>query len=146
MINHRKCLVLCAMGLLFMLTLTGCGEQEQQTSPSPSSAPATPPKSATTSASAPAATAEAGKKLFQQTCAACHGMEGQGMPNLGKDMTTSPFIKQHSNDELLAFIKQGRMPGDPANTTGVAMPPKGGNPTLTDDQLRTIIAYIRTLE
>jgi disulfide bond formation protein DsbB len=134
------------LGLLFMLTLSGCGEHEQQTSSVSSSAPATPQTSAATSASAPAVSAEAGKKLFQQTCAACHGMEGQGMPNLGKDMTTSPFIKQHSNDALLVFIKQGRMPGDPANTTGVAMPPKGGNPALTDDQLRAIIVYMRTLE
>lgn len=145
MINHRTCLVLGAMGLLVMLTLIGCGEQSQQTSSAPSSSPATPQQSAAMSASAPTVSAEAGKRLFQQTCAACHGMEGKGMPNLGKDMTTSPFIKQHSNDELLAFIKQGRMPSDPASTTGVAMPPKGGNPTLTDDQLRDIIAYIRTL-
>jgi disulfide bond formation protein DsbB len=103
------------------------------------------PLAAPPAASPVAVSVEDGKKLFQQTCAACHGMEGQGVPNLGKDMTTSAFIQQRNNDELLAFIKQGRMPGDPANTTGVAMPPKGGNPALQDPQLRAIIAYIRTL-
>ena len=33
----------------------------------------------------------------------------------------------------------------PDNTSGVEMPPKGGNPGLTDEQLTDIIAYIRTL-
>jgi disulfide bond formation protein DsbB len=47
---------------------------------------------------------------------------------------------------LLAFVKTGRPPGDPANTTGVDMPPKGGNPTLTDQDLADIIAHIRTVE
>jgi disulfide bond formation protein DsbB len=61
-------------------------------------------------------------------------------------MTKSEFIKSQSNDELLAFIKKGRLPGDPMNTTGVAMPPKGGNPALTDAQLHTIIAYMRSLQ
>jgi disulfide bond formation protein DsbB len=72
-------------------------------------------------------------------------MEGEGMPNLGKDMTTSAFIKQQSDEVLIAFIKQGRLPSDPANTTGVAMPPKGGNPALQDAQLHAIVVYIRTL-
>lgn len=67
------------------------------------------------------------------------------MPNLGKDMTKSTFIKSQNDDELLAFVKKGRMPSDAMNTTGVAMPPKGGNPALSDAQLRTIITYIRSL-
>ena len=68
------------------------------------------------------------------------------MPNLGKDMTTSEFIANSTDAELLAFVKVGRPPGDPANTTGVDMPAKGGNPALSDEDLADIIAYIRTLE
>jgi disulfide bond formation protein DsbB len=35
---------------------------------------------------------------------------------------------------------------DPENTTGVAMPPKGGNPSLSDGDLQNVVAYIRTLQ
>ncbi|MCC6167409.1 MAG: cytochrome c [Caldilineaceae bacterium] len=86
-----------------------------------------------------------GKELFATTCAACHGPAGEGVQGLGKDMTTSTFIADQSDAELLAFIKVGRAPTDPLNTTGVLMPPKGGNPALTDEQLMDIIAYIREI-
>ena len=87
-----------------------------------------------------------GEELFVSTCFACHGEGGVGIEGLGKDMTTSEFIKGLSDAELLAFIKTGRSISDPANTTGVDMPLKGGNPALTDDDIKDIIAYIRTLE
>jgi disulfide bond formation protein DsbB len=38
------------------------------------------------------------------------------------------------------------MPNEPENTTGVPMPPKGGNPALTDEQILEIIAFIHTLD
>jgi disulfide bond formation protein DsbB len=47
---------------------------------------------------------------------------------------------------MLTFIKTGRPSGDPLNTTGVDMPPKGGNPALSDEQILDIVAYIRTLQ
>lgn len=90
--------------------------------------------------------AAAGEPLFQSTCAACHGPDGKGLPNLGKDFTGSEFVTEQSDAELVAFIKEGRPVSDPANTTGVDMPPKGGNPTLTDEDLFDIVAYIRTLQ
>ena len=90
--------------------------------------------------------AAAGEAKFQATCSPCHGPDAKGLPNLGKDMTTSEFIAGSSDAELLAFIKTGRPPGDPANTTGVDMPAKGGNPALSDQDLANIIAFMRTLE
>lgn len=86
-----------------------------------------------------------GQKLFTGTCSACHGPQGEGIPGLGKDMTTSQFIAGKTDQELLGFIKVGRDPSDPLNTTGVAMPSKGGNPSLSDEDLQNIISYIRTL-
>ena len=86
-----------------------------------------------------------GKTYYDQTCAACHGMNGKGLPKLGKDLTTSTFIAEEKDAQLLAFVKKGRLPSDPLNTTGVAMPPKGGNPALTDQQLMDIISYIRQI-
>ena len=89
--------------------------------------------------------AERGAELFVTTCAACHGPKGEGVKGLGKDMTTSKFIAGLSDTDLLAFVKQGRSTTDPLNTTGVMMPPKGGNPALTDAELLDIIAFIRTI-
>jgi len=89
---------------------------------------------------------EAGETQYQQSCSACHGQDAKGLPNLGKDLTTSDFVHSSSDQELLEFVKQGRPVSDPANTTGVDMPPKGGNPALTDQQILDIIAYLRTLE
>ena len=60
-------------------------------------------------------------------------------------MTTSEFIAGLSDEELIAFVKVGRRISDPLSTTGVDMPPKGGNPALTDEQLIDIIAFIRTI-
>jgi disulfide bond formation protein DsbB len=89
---------------------------------------------------------EAGQKVFAATCAACHGPDAKGLPDLGKDLTTSTFAKGLSDDELVTFIEKGRDTTDPANTTGVAMPPKGGNPALTDDDIKSVVEYVRTLE
>lgn len=86
-----------------------------------------------------------GQVVFAGTCATCHGPDAKGLPNLGKDMTISEFIAGQSNDQLLAFVKTGRSTSDPANTTGVDMPPKGGNPALTDEQLKDVIAFIRSI-
>lgn len=87
-----------------------------------------------------------GKSLFDTTCIACHGPGGVGMPNLGLPLTTSAFVAQKSDKELLDFIKVGRMPGAPGATSLIPMPPKGGNPALTDANLLDIIAYMRDLQ
>lgn len=87
----------------------------------------------------------AGEELYGQVCIACHGPGGAGVEGLGKPFTTSEFLQSNTEAELLAFVKTGRPISDPANTTGVDMPPKGGNPALTDEQILDIIAYIQTL-
>jgi disulfide bond formation protein DsbB len=94
----------------------------------------------------PRGDAAAGQTQFVSTCSACHGPDAKGMPGLGKDLTTSEFAKGKTDDELVAFITKGRDPSDPLNTTGVAMPPRGGNPALDDEDLYDIVAFVRTLE
>ncbi|WP_420645674.1 c-type cytochrome [Candidatus Leptofilum sp.] len=89
---------------------------------------------------------EAGKQQYDQVCIACHGPGGEGIEGLGKPFTTSDFLQETNDEEMLEFIKVGRPSGDPLNTTGVDMPPKGGNPALTDEQILDIIAYVRTLQ
>ena len=90
--------------------------------------------------------AKNGEAMYNQVCIACHGPEGSGVENLGKPFNSSMFVFEQSDDELLAFVKIGRPISDPENTTGVDMPPKGGNPALTDEEILDIIAYIRTLQ
>jgi disulfide bond formation protein DsbB len=86
-----------------------------------------------------------GQTLFAGTCASCHGPDAKGITGLGKDLTTSTFVAEKTDQELIDFIKIGRPTGDPLNTTGVDMPPRGGNPALTDDDLADIVAYIRSI-
>jgi disulfide bond formation protein DsbB len=91
----------------------------------------------------PALIAE-GKQLFEQACATCHGVEGEGVANLGIPLNDSELVLAHEAPEVIEMIRVGRWPGDPANTSGGVMPPSGGRPDLTDDQLMAIVAYLRS--
>lgn len=124
-----------------MLSVAACGGGDSSSSGGGSES--APP---TDVPATPAGDAAKGEELFNGTCIACHGQGGVGIEGLGKNMPESEFIRDQSDEELLAFIKVGRPTGDPANTTGVDMPPKGGNPALTDNDILDIIAYIRTLQ
>jgi disulfide bond formation protein DsbB len=57
----------------------------------------------------------------------------------------SAFVNSRSDDQLLAFLQTGRPVTDPLNTTGVLMPPRGGQASLTDRDLLNVIAYLRSL-
>lgn len=87
-----------------------------------------------------------GYELFIASCSACHGRNGEGMEGLGKPLKGSEFVASKSDSELVAFVKTGRPVWDELNTTGLDMPPKGGNPALTDEQIAEIVSYIRTLQ
>jgi disulfide bond formation protein DsbB len=90
--------------------------------------------------------AAAGEEVFAGTCASCHGPDAKGLPGLGKDLHNNQFVAERTDDDMVAFIKVGRPAGDPLNTTGVDMPPKGGNPALTDQDLLNVVAYVRNLK
>lgn len=85
-----------------------------------------------------------GQQLFNQACAACHGVQAQGVDNLGNPLAGSDFVESHNDLELLAIVREGRDLTNPANTTGLVMPPSGGRPDLSDADLLSIIAFIRT--
>lgn len=78
-------------------------------------------------------------------CSACHGADALGVQGLGKDLVNSEFVHSLSDADLLTFVKMGRPIWDEMNTTGIDMPSRGGNPTLTDDDILAIIAYLRSL-
>ena len=84
----------------------------------------------------------AGAEIYKGTCSACHGGDLNGMEGLGKPLAPSDFVASNSEEELAAFIAVGRPTSDPANTQGVDMPPKGGNPSLDDQDLLDVAAYL----
>ncbi len=139
----KKFISLMLVMLILALALSACGGDEPTPTPPPTDTPAPPPTD--TPLPAPAGDVANGEIVFGQVCIACHGPGGVGVQGLGKPFTTSEFLKTKSDAELLEFVKVGRAPDDPLNTTGVLMPPKGGNPALTDQQLIDVIAYVRTL-
>ena len=87
-----------------------------------------------------------GKTLYAESCTACHAASGLGVKGIGKDLVHSPFIAESDDATLLEFMRVGRAADHPLNTTGVAMPPKGGNPTLTQDNLSDLVTYMRSIK
>jgi len=80
-----------------------------------------------------------GQAIYKQTCVACHGANGQGTVPGAANFTDEKGVLSKSDSVLLAHIINGfQSPGSP-----MAMPPRGGNPKLTDDDLKQTLAYIR---
>jgi mono/diheme cytochrome c family protein len=88
----------------------------------------------------------AGERRYLQTCSACHGAGGMGQPHMGANLRDSRFIREQTDEALVAFVKKGRALGDPGSVLGLSMPPMGGNPTLEDGQICDIVAFLRTLQ
>ncbi|MFN7963717.1 MAG: cytochrome c [Thermoanaerobaculia bacterium] len=86
-----------------------------------------------------------GRQLYQQACSVCHGATGAGMPGLGKGLLGNVFVRNRGEAELVGFLQVGRAASDPQNVTGVTMPPRGGNPNLTDADLAAIAAYLKSM-
>jgi disulfide bond formation protein DsbB len=86
-----------------------------------------------------------GQRVYQQTCAACHGADGSGVASLGKPLKNSGFVRGSDDSVLFGVVANGRMPKDPANTTGALMPARGAR-NLSDGQIRGVIAYMRAMQ
>jgi mono/diheme cytochrome c family protein len=89
---------------------------------------------------APTAHAADPKAIYQGTCIACHGAHAEGafpgVPNLAK---TGRLAKPAAT--LVDSIMNGmQSPGSP-----LAMPAKGGTPTLTAADAEALVGYLRTL-
>lgn len=75
--------------------------------------------------------------LYKSKCAACHGPDGKGSPagqKLGVKDFHSPEIAKESDADLIKATKEGKG----------KMPKYEGK--LTDDQIKDLVKYIRTLK
>jgi cytochrome c5 len=80
-----------------------------------------------------------GKEIYSQTCIACHGATGTGgMPGV-PDFTAADGPLSKTDDILIQHIVEGfKSPGSP-----MAMPAKGGNPNLSETDVREVLGYLR---
>lgn len=82
---------------------------------------------------------EKGKSIFETTCFACHGKDGRGTIPGVPDFTRKNSSLDKTDAILIKNIWEGyQSPGSP-----LAMPPKGGNPSLTQEDIRKLLVYIR---
>ena len=79
----------------------------------------------------PQAAAADGKAVYDQTCVACHMQSVAGSPKLGDKAAWAPRIQQ-GMDTLVQSALMGKG----------AMPPKGGNASLTDAQVRAAVEFM----
>jgi mono/diheme cytochrome c family protein len=82
--------------------------------------------------------AEDAAALYKSKCQACHGPDGKGDTAAGKKLGAkdfhSPEVAKLSDQELFAITKNGKE----------KMPKYDGK--LTDDQIKELIKYIRSLK
>jgi putative heme-binding domain-containing protein len=74
---------------------------------------------------------ENGLRLYQGSCAGCHGTSGDGIP--GVDLARGQFRRVATDPEIVAIIRSG--------IPGTTMPPSG----FSEAQALTIVAYLRSL-
>jgi cytochrome c5 len=100
----------------------------------PNAPPPAPPAAAKTAAvaAAPAATpADPGKKTYEGACMACHASGVAGAPKLGDKAAWAARAKG-GKDALYASSLKGKG----------AMPPKGGNTSLADADVKAAVDYM----
>lgn len=72
-----------------------------------------------------------GQAVYEKTCSVCHATGLAGAPKLGDKEAWAPHIAE-GIDHLLPVAINGEG----------AMPPRGGNPSLSDEELRAAVIYM----
>ena len=100
--------------------------------PAQAAKPAAPQAKAEKAEAKPAANAAAnGKAVYDKTCVACHSTGVAGAPRPGDKQAWAPRIQQ-GQDVLLQSVIKGKG----------AMPPKAGNPALSDAEIWAAVEFM----
>ena len=116
---------------MFLGLLAACGKKED-TAAAPAAAP---------QAQAPAPTAQVdenllkGERVYKGTCAMCHGTGAGGAPMFKSKAEWEPRIAQ-GKETLYEHALKG------FNGTKGAMPAKGGNNALPDEDVKAAVDYM----
>jgi cytochrome c5 len=109
------------------LVLAGSPEAEAALAASAGNAASAP----SPSASAPASAEDNAKAIYTSSCAACHTTGAAGAPKLGDKAAWAPRIKSGA-EALYTSALKGKN----------AMPPKGGNASLSDSDVKSAVDYM----
>jgi len=79
-----------------------------------------------------------GAAIYAQTCVACHGANGRGRITGAPNFTRKGGVLSKPHSALQAHIVRGFS----STNSPISMPPRGGNPGLTDQDIRDVHAYL----
>ncbi len=135
MLNSRTKWVL-ALLVTFLVTLACSKKEETKTEEMKQTAPAEQKSTAMEQAKeqTPAestAAGDQGKAVYQNTCASCHETGVSGAPKIG-DKTAWDSLIAKGKDQLVQSVINGKG----------AMPPKAGNPGLSEEEIRAAVDYM----
>ena len=122
------------MPILAAALLGACGKSEAPT-PAAQPAPAAPAAAAPAAAPAAAGDLAKGEDVYKKTCVMCYGSGAAGAPKIGDKADWGPRIAQ-GKATLYEHATKGF-----TGSKG-AMPPKGGNPALSDDDVKAGVDYM----
>jgi mono/diheme cytochrome c family protein len=96
-------------------------------------------------AGAVSANAADGKAIFEKDCAKCHGADGKGKTKMGeklgvKDYTDAKVQGELKDAEMVKAIKEG------VKEKGTDKTKMKAFADLTDDQVKSLVAYIRAFK
>lgn len=84
----------------------------------------------------------AGAAIYRDRCAACHGLDGKGIPYLIPDLALTSSVAAHEPTSLLRVVIHGaRSVATADEPTAPAMPAFGWQ--LTDAQIAAVTTYVR---
>ncbi|OOZ71526.1 c-type cytochrome, partial [Solemya velum gill symbiont] len=127
----------------FTVSITGCSSDEAEDNEmarkaieerlAPIATVAVAGKSADDASAAPAA-AKSGADIVASACAACHTTGVANAPKIGDNAAWQPRFDT-GMDALMNSALNGK---------GAAMPARGGNPALTDDEIKAAVVHMLT--
>jgi mono/diheme cytochrome c family protein len=88
---------------------------------------------------------DAGQHLYGEVCAPCHGFRATGIDGIGVNLTTSEFVAGLTSEQLAQFLIHGEGINNPFNESNIKMPPRGGRPDLSDQEMLNIAAYLQNI-